>query len=65
MKAAAGQKPMQGDSRLAGGRFFYVLFAFHNYYKFRFCLDLETVWRPEGTAVPEGGEGEAKQILCG
>lgn len=48
-----------------GERFFYILFAFHNYYKFRFCLDLETVWRPEGTALPAGGEGEAKQILRG
>ena len=58
-------RPTQGGSRLDGERLFLCSVCLSQYYKFRSCLDPETVWRPEGTAaasrreVKEGQDGSS------
>ena len=64
--SGSGSRPgQQGGSRLDGERLFLCSVCLSQYYKFRSCLDPETVWRPEGTAaasrreVKEGQDGSS------
>lgn len=59
----SGSRPGQ-RGEVAGwiGRdFFLCSVCLSQYYKFRSCLDLETVWRPEGTAAASRREGKEGQ----
>lgn len=59
----SGSRPGQ-RGEVAGwiGRdFFLCSVCLSQYYKFRSCLDPETVWRPEGTAAASRREGKEGQ----
>lgn len=52
---------MRGGSSWTGRDFFLCSVCFSQYYKFRSCLDPETVWRPEGTAAASRHEVRGEQ----